>query len=209
MQRSARTVTRDRLVFDFPEHGGLAFPTPASGSQVVTIRFHARSTARTGLHWHESHTEYVRVVRGVAQVTLGRDSFPVRASDGMLTIPRGVWHEYGRAVEAEGEGELVLEEWTEPEDGLKWRFFRNVLGVIADSGVMESPGAARGLWTLWQLLVVFSVHDNYPVLVKQGGFLSRWLTYSVLWLAHWSGWVVGLKGSYEEYVSEDASGSEH
>lgn len=59
------------------------------------------------------------------------------AEDGIITVPVNARHEW-RRVENGGE-ELVVREWTDPEDGEKEVFFRNLNSVLLES---QTPGSA-------------------------------------------------------------------
>ncbi|SPO03469.1 uncharacterized protein DNG_06152 [Cephalotrichum gorgonifer] len=62
----------------------------------VTITLPPSSTWSSGLHWHESHTEYLQVLRGSIKVRLGDREQIVSASPGNqpeITVPRYAWHE--------------------------------------------------------------------------------------------------------------------
>ncbi|KAL2183574.1 hypothetical protein L209DRAFT_759235 [Thermothelomyces heterothallicus CBS 203.75] len=139
----------------------------------VTITLPAGSTWTSGLHWHETHTEYLRLVKGRIRLRLGDavqtvsaslgDSFPSPPPE-EIRVDRGVWHEWGRAArpekkprsggeevaaeeeedEEEEEEEVVVVERTEPADGDKSVFFRSLNGVILEA---EAEAAARALRT--------------------------------------------------------------
>lgn len=115
------------------------------------------------------------------------------ADSGTITIPRYAVHEWRRA-EAEGE-ESVVEEWTEPDDGEKEVFFRNLSGVVEDEGRRVSG------WMLeWKLWVVFWRHDNWPVLWGRS-WAARWVvTHAVLGAVVLLGWCMGWRGRYPEYT---------
>lgn len=95
----------------------------------VTIILPARSTWTSGLHWHENHVEYLRVINGSVQITLGDQVRVVSAADGEIRVDRNVWHEWRRA-DLEGGGDVVVVERTDPADGDKAVFFWNLNGVI-------------------------------------------------------------------------------
>lgn len=129
--------------------------------------------------------------------------------DGVITIPRFVVHQYSRA-DAVDEGsasrhvELRLTEWTDPNDGDKAVFFRNVISCIKD----KEDGLWGGMKLLLSLFVVMHYHDNYPVLYSGPTFLGkrvqlavrRLVTHGVLKAAAGLGFLAGLKGSYGEYT---------
>ncbi|KAI2606561.1 hypothetical protein GGR54DRAFT_652759 [Hypoxylon sp. NC1633] len=172
----------------------------------TTIRVPPGSSWSSGPHWHEAHTEFLLVRRGRARVWLAGGVLDVRGGDGVVRVPRGVVHEWRRAdgggegegVEGEGE-ELVVWEWTEPRDGKKEVFFRNLNGLVLDAAAHGDEG---GMWSaallqleLWNL---FSRADNYPV-VLGSGWVGAAVTKTLMGAAVVLGWVLGCRGVYEEY----------
>lgn len=151
-------------------------------------------------HWHERYTEYVRCVSGRLLVRLDGVERVVTPEDGPQTIDEFVVHEFMRADMhgyATGEGEeedVVVEEWTDPADGVKQVFFRNLLGVLQDD-------AYWGNWFGLQALLVCSRYDNYNVLWAGWGKVAvTHATYAVVEaVAH----VAGLRPWYEEYTPVD------
>lgn len=119
----------------------------------------------------------------------------------MITVSRFARHEWQRAT-ADGE-ELVVKEWTDPADGAKEVFFRNLSSVIVDC---TKNGPPKEWWLTWQLFVVFWGLDNYPVLLNLTwvpliGLTLEWaLTHLVLFAAVLAGRIVGLKSVYGEYT---------
>ena len=181
--------------------GGVAFDT-----DFQTITFPTGSKHGTGLHWHEMHAEYLSITQGLALVTLGDETLVVGPEDGVVTIPRYVKHDYRRAdavTDKARDVALIVKEWTEPADGEKQRFFRNVVGVIKD----RKQGLLASVWTLCQLFVIFRGLDNYPVLLPMpkllgsaGRGVERIFTYGVLAIVAIFGWLLGLKVEYPEYT---------
>lgn len=121
-------------------------------------------------------------------------------------------HEWGRAAvylsakkkgDEEGEeGEVVVEEWTDPSDGDKALFFWNLNGVIMEA-FPEKPKPKpkprdvptswwRKMWMeLWvtvQLFVIFRDLDNWPVLFDLGDRTAKWSGLS--WMAYGSEWMI-------------------
>ncbi|KAI0140009.1 hypothetical protein F4776DRAFT_571439 [Hypoxylon sp. NC0597] len=173
----------------------------------ATISVPPRSTWTSGPHWHESHTEFLQVLAGRARIALSGRTFDVGPEDGVVTVPRRAVHEWrradsprenqgGREGDEDGDGGvLVVREWTEPRDGVKEVFFRNLNGLILDvAGGSRSGGALLEL-ELWNL---FWRADNYPVILGSG-WLGGVATKVVMGAAVVLGWVVGCKGVYEEY----------
>lgn len=111
----------------------------------------------------------------------------------------------------------MVKEWTDPADGEKEVFFRNLSSVIVDC---IKSGPPNEWWLTWQLFVVFWGLDNYPVLVSMtwvplvGSMLEWALTHLVLLVAVFAGKLIGLKSVYDQYtpgrrltaaVTEDAA----
>jgi hypothetical protein len=125
----------------------------------------------------------------------------VTPDDGVVVIERGVVHEFMRADQhghtisddAEVEEDVVVEEWTDPADGLKQVFFRNLLGVLEDTHYW-----GQGVWFGLQALLVCSRYDNYNVLVP--GWGKGVATHAVYGLVEGVSWLTGLKAWYEEYT---------
>jgi hypothetical protein len=100
-----------------------------------------------------------------------------------------MFHEFRRADmgkkvgEGGEEGDVVVEEWTDPADGFKEVFFRNVISVFSDAN--SKIGPSDGL----QLLTTIAWVDNYPEIQ----FLPQWMGYYVSHgLREYVGWVVGV-----------------
>lgn len=205
----ARTITRneDKLFIPF---GGIEFAPRTSTKSVVTITFRTGSDVPgTGLHWHETHTEYLQVVEGYALITLGDHTAVFTKEDGVITIPRYTIHQYMRADKTkEGEAgkdmDLVVREWTEPADGDKEVFFRNILSLL-----MDRKDTLRGNLSMFlSIMVVAWAHDNYPVFWKGPGILGgtrqarvmRIATYSLMGSLAFLGRIFGYKTDYPEYT---------
>ncbi|KAI9751211.1 MAG: 3'-phosphoadenosine 5'-phosphosulfate sulfotransferase, partial [Chaenotheca gracillima] len=89
------------------------------------------------------HTETLRVLAGSISLTLNAaDAHPrwhtYTARDGALTVPRGVAHEWKPA--AGGSTDVIVEESTDPADGLKEVFFRNLNSVLLE----PEPATPKG-----------------------------------------------------------------
>ena len=161
---------------------------------------------RTGLHWHETHTEYLRVSSGKAFVTIDGKTTIVDTSSGELCVPIGVVHEWGVAEENNDNDELVIWERTEPVDGLKEIFFRNLISSLLDSSLgnpfsSESIHRRLAIRDVLQFFVIFQSLDNYPVFWN--GIGKRYVTYSFLFIGNLLGrFLFGLKPFYIEYTPE-------
>lgn len=176
-------------------------------SYKTTITLPPGSTWSASPHWHETHTEYLRVVRGVARVRLGEKMVTATAENGPIIVPRGTIHDWGRHS-SHPEGDLVVEEWTDPSDGEKERFFRNLFSAIRDL-TSSSPSARPPVgvhvfvplewWIGLQVMVISAAFDNYPVLCWEGTSGRALSRVCLLFLA-FVGRVCGLQAEYAEYT---------
>ncbi|KAM7216781.1 hypothetical protein V8F06_007891 [Rhypophila decipiens] len=211
----ARTITRHEEQIS-TKTGRLDFsPAPDSsdihpGTVTVTINTGPDSPS-TGLHWHETHTEHLRIVQGCALVTVGDHTATFTKDDGVITIPRLVLHEVRRADNVEQgrawkDTDLVMREWTDPADGDKVIFFRNIMSLIKDEKKTLLGKISTGL----SIVVVAQAHDNYPVIWKGPTVLGkgfqqtvrRYLTFSVMAVVGFVGRLVGCRSEYEEYTPQ-------
>ncbi|POS75420.1 hypothetical protein DHEL01_v206191 [Diaporthe helianthi] len=148
----------------------------------VTITLPAGSKWSSGLHWHERHDEYLRVVKGTVRVTLDSQIHTISASDAgtEVKVDRNVWHEWRRA-NVEDDEDVVVVERTEPEDGEKAIFFWNLNGVILKAQGVKCPpyvprllhGFLMDAWVTLSLFAIFRVLDNVPVFVNVLRAFSR------------------------------------
>ncbi|KAI2609378.1 uncharacterized protein GGS25DRAFT_530529 [Hypoxylon fragiforme] len=198
------------LTRPFPE--AVAYDLSAK-DHTALIRVPPHSSWSSGLHWHDAHTEFLQVLRGRARVVVGGEEFVVGADAGggggvgigvgigggdgdggdVITVPRGVVHEWRRADE-DGEG-LVVREWTEPRDGGKEVFFRNLNALVLGSGGGGGGGVWGGMKLQVELWNLFWRADNYPV-VWGSGIFGGVATRAVMGIAVVVGWVLGCKGVY-------------
>ncbi|KAG9233346.1 hypothetical protein BJ875DRAFT_464430 [Amylocarpus encephaloides] len=195
-----RTKTRHVTSFTRPSS-----VTYSLGGPQATITLPPHSSWTSGLHYHATHTEYLSVLQGVASITLSGRSQDYTPGDGIIVVPRYARHEWHRASHT-GE-DLIVREWTDPEDGLKESFFRNLNSVINEPNPpLPCYSMFRGWWIEWQILVICNSMDNYPVFLDLAwlGFLGRMIedliARVVLWALVLAGGVFGLKGAYEEYA---------
>jgi len=101
--------------------------------------------------------------------------------------------------------DLLVREWTDPKDGQKEVFFRNMAGIVFDSDSWPWKGQAGKVigswWTEWQLWVVFGTLDNYPAILGGKWKYIEWVIVHVLTLVVGIiGSFVGLRSKYEEYT---------
>ncbi|KAI4150340.1 MAG: hypothetical protein LQ340_004137 [Diploschistes diacapsis] len=170
-------------------------------SHITTITIPSGSNWTSEPHRHKSHTEYLSVKDGTALVTLGSQTQSWTASDGLITIERGVVHEWRR--DPNDDGVLVVEEWTDPADGQKELFFRNLLSTMLDMTDLPSPAPAPtwmpfDWWLTLQLFPISHEFDNSPLLYS--GLAGRPATYYILFVADLIGLMFGLRGKYKEYT---------
>lgn len=159
---------------------------------------------KTPPHWHETHTEYLRVSSGKAFVTVDGRSSIIDSTSGEICIPRGVVHAWG-IVEGSDE-ELIIWERTEPMDGEKEIFFRNLISSLVDSS-LGNPFSAQSIRRrlsvrdVLQFLVTFRALDNYPLIWNGVG--RRYISYLILSIGDFCGRTFfGLKPFYIEYTPD-------
>ncbi len=222
----------DSVTFAFPEYpenpNGQSSNIP---STIVTMLPGSRYT--TTLHWHVTHTEYIKVISGAALITVSNKTKVCTAEDGIAVIPRYARHEWMRfdrpahllskpqrevqekwmkeqaddVIEKLGKGDLVAEEWTDPRDGEKEIFFRNIFSTAGESQWRERWWG--GVLIVLQMMLVMWELDNLIVLFDLGGAGdgSGWrgvvetaVTYAFMWSAAMTGRALGLKAVNDEYT---------
>ena len=167
----------------------------------ATITLPPGSTWTSGPHWHETHTEYLQVLSGRAEITLGDEVLrSVGPEDGVVTVPRYVIHEWKRSQIDRLEDDLVVREWTNPKDGMKEVFFRSVNGLVLDA-IRDGEGSWRMRTLELELMNLFWRADNWPVVLKGQwpAWVHSWATRFILLAAVMVGWILGCKGIYPEY----------
>lgn len=195
----------------------------------VTITLPIGSTWSSGLHWHEKHVEYLRVVKGTIRVVLGDQVHTVSAGDENteVRVDRNTWHEWRRDDAAHGD-EVVVIERTEPEDGQKAVFFWNLNGVVIKAQHLTCPpymskvlhGLLLDLWVTINLFAIFRALDNIPVLInvpvafsKRGftfknntlGYIllrttDRFASLLALFAVSWISWGLGMHPIRREFT---------
>ncbi|KAI1073649.1 hypothetical protein F5B20DRAFT_597323 [Whalleya microplaca] len=201
-----------------PRHAQHVFarPGPAAVTYDLSVRDEATITVprgsawTSGPHWHAAHAEFLRVLAGRAEVVLGDSVLTdVGPGDGVVRVPRGVVHEWrrSRSIPGEGSGEeeeedLVVREWTDPRDGAKEAFFRNLNGLILDAAA-AGPRSWEARTLGLELAAVFWRLDNWPIVLGEAWSWPGWVhavaTRAVLGAQVALGWLVGCRGVYEEY----------
>ncbi|KAF4462631.1 hypothetical protein FALBO_10552 [Fusarium albosuccineum] len=220
---------RIATVIERPLPNGVIYDLLTAGQ--VTITLPKTSTWSSGLHWHETHTEYLKVIKGTIRVRLGDTVQTVTATGDEqpeLKVARYQWHEWQRAG-PDGDDVVVIER-TEPNDNEKAIFFWNLNGVILNTPKMLNdpkslasrlPSALHGLfidfWITLNLFVIFRHLDNVPVFLNAPSFLAKpggttssslqgldWVvSHLVLYVASWLGWVFGVRPVRLEFTPAD------
>ncbi|KAF5540988.1 hypothetical protein FMEXI_8140 [Fusarium mexicanum] len=213
-----------------PLPNGVIYDMSTAGQVRITLP--DSSIWSSGLHWHESHDEYLKVVKGTIRVRLGDSRQVISATDGNqpeIKVPRYAWHEWQRAA-PDGE-EVVVVERTEPDDNDKAIFFWNLNGVILNSPKMFSdetsvvsrlPSRLQGLfldvWIPLNLYIIFRCLDNIPVFLnvpdlsrvsddRLRGLLQNIdtvISHLILLVASCVGSVLGLQPVKRKYTPDDA-----
>ncbi|KAL6713133.1 hypothetical protein ACLMJK_009254 [Lecanora helva] len=225
-QRSSLTTPLPTgLKFEFPTQ-----PAPNSPQPSTRVSVSPRSTWSTDLHWHVTHTEYIKVLSGAALGTINGKSFILRAQDDPKEVPRYARHEWMRfdrpeelltneqretqkrwmkevrdkEVEKLREVDLVVDEWTDPADGEKEIFFRNMLSTFQEPGYQRGTGQ---LLMYLQVLVVMWEGDNFNVMLDCQGWKGGWrrvveecISYAFMGFVALLGRMVGCRGVNEEYT---------
>ncbi|KAF5564982.1 hypothetical protein FNAPI_1866 [Fusarium napiforme] len=217
-------------VIERPLPNGVIYDMSTVGRVRITLP--ESSTWLSGLHWHETHDEYLKVVRGTVRVRLGDSRQVISAVNGNqpeIKVPCYAWHEWQRAA-PEGE-EVVVIERIEPDDNDKAIFFWNLNGVILNSPKLLSdetsivsrlPARLQGLfldtWIPLNLFIIFRSLDNIPVFLNAPN-LSRVsdqrlrsllqkihtvVSHLILLVALWAGWLLGLQPVQLKYTPGDA-----
>jgi quercetin dioxygenase-like cupin family protein len=179
------------------------------------------STWSSGLHWHDTHTEYLCVLQGRVKVVLEGKEIIIDAKSSSktktVTVPKGARHQWCRADSFFGEDVVVVES-TDPADGEKQVFFWCVSGTVLE-GVANMEGCSSSigknfynllLW--WKLCLVFRELDNWPVVWDAGIWseavpgvrdIELCFAYIVLMVATLLGRLCGMRGVRKEFLPED------
>ncbi|KAI6085870.1 hypothetical protein F4821DRAFT_143911 [Hypoxylon rubiginosum] len=207
MPRRPRTRRTNQDTFTRPSPAAVTYDL--SERRHATIRVPPGSAWTSGPHWHVAHTEFLQVLSGTALVTLAGLDLRVEPGDDVVMVPRGVVHEWRRADvdpwRLKDSEELVVREWTEPSDGAKEVFFRNLNGLILDeaaSNRSEGGSSWSGALLELELWNLFWRADNYPVVLGLGGgWIGAAATRVLMGAAVALGWVLGRPGVYDEYCA--------
>lgn len=133
-------------------------------------------------------------------MTLNGVSKMVGPEDGQIVILPWTPHRW-EVLGTESTPTVVLER-TEPADGRKEAFFRNLLSLLIDYG-----GFPPGL----QVMKIFADYDNYPC--GLGAWMGwRGVRGGIVRITKGAGWVAGLAGyssMYQEYMPRGLYASLH
>lgn len=172
----------------------------------TTITLPPLSKWSSELHWHETHTEFLRVVKGTVRVRLGDRVSVVSASKddeppAIVRVDVGVRHEWSRAdkdapSDSKDDVEVIVVESTEPADVEKHLFFWNLNGTILETQnqAVRRPGyVPNSLWAavldysiMLHLFIIFGALDNFPVLLDLSGHGSlKGVPGSIVKLMEW------------------------
>ncbi|KAH7265518.1 uncharacterized protein BKA55DRAFT_559137 [Fusarium redolens] len=217
-------------VIERPLPNGVIYDMSTVGQVRITLP--ESSTWSSGLHWHETHDEYLKVVKGTIKVRLGDSRQVIHATDGIqpeIKVPRYAWHEWQRAA-PDGEEVIVIER-TEPDDNDKAIFFWNLNGVILNSPKMLNdeasvvsrlPSRLQGLfldiWIPLNLFIIFRSLDNIPVFLNAPDisrisdnrvrgplqFIDRVVSYLILFAASLVGQALGVQPVRRQYTPDYA-----
>jgi hypothetical protein len=196
---SPRTNNTEQTVFTRPLPDAVTYDLSTPDKATITLPVGSHWTS--GPHWHATHTEYLQVLSGAAQITLeGQVLAAVTSASGPITVPRGAVHEWRRSATERLDEEVVVREWTDPADGQKEVFFRGVNGIVLDA-LREGGGSWKMRTLELDLMNLFWRMDNWPVVL--GGWAPAWMqgaaTRFVLGASVLVGQVLGDKGVYAEY----------
>ncbi|KAF2164786.1 hypothetical protein M409DRAFT_24691 [Zasmidium cellare ATCC 36951] len=148
-----------------------------------------------GAHWHEEHTEYIKILQGTAKVWINGRVRVLGEGEEVVFERRDV-HNFCRA-EIDGGEVLVVEEWTDREDGSKQVFFRNAFSLVRDT---EKLGGL--LWAFLRFFYLCSYRDNLLVFgpLCLPFWAQRFVTGVVFGVVRVVGRFAGWRSWYEEYT---------
>jgi quercetin dioxygenase-like cupin family protein len=179
-----------------------------SEPSLTTITLPKGSSWTSGLHWHETHDEFLRVIIGSIKVRIGNETITLKAGQ-EAKIPKLARHEWSRADDAKSDEDVVVIERTDPVDEEKHFFFWNLNGVIL------GEGGGSGYFNEWllmlRLFVIFYELDNWPILFELGyvrrygsgvaaAYLEFAITHVVLAATSKIGYALGFKAVDQRYT---------
>lgn len=83
-----------------PDSATFAFPSTLMTSPYIPhtlITFRAGATLGSQLHWHATHTEYIKVVEGATLIMVFGVTRTYTKDDGVVEVPRSARHEWMRS----------------------------------------------------------------------------------------------------------------
>jgi len=209
----ARSHTSDVKIFKRSSPEAVVYDLSKAECVTITLPITSRWTSQP--HWHENHTEFLQVLQGRAFVRLGYRAGVYGPEDGVIEVPKYTVHEWHRAGGEEDLEDLIVRESTVPEDGQKEIFFRNLNSFLTEpqpSAMYQVP-ALVPRWVRYrieswiiplQLFCIFRTCDNWPLFVGDDSGLISWVvTHVVLEVCSAIGLVLGLRGTYSEYVGTE------
>ncbi|KAK4947776.1 hypothetical protein LTR10_013284 [Elasticomyces elasticus] len=210
MQSATRSQTRDLKSFTLELGSGLVtFSFPSTHRTRITIP--PGSLWSPGAHWHETYTEHMRVLQGQVKFTIDGTAKVIGPEDGVHTIRKYEVHDFCRADGGSGDEDVMVEEWTEPDDGFKQVFFYNVLSLFKDSLDPTTQKAKLSPGLAVQLLRTIAHVDNFvdplPFLPSSVSVLfavKYILTHSVYGLGKVLGSVLGYQVWFKGYTPEES-----
>lgn len=168
-----------------------------------------KSTWSASPHWHEQYTEYFKVLQGRVLLTVNGKSKSVTAEDGPQRVERYAVHDFCRADKDSPDGkkdagDVVTEEWTDPADGMKHVFFRNLFSTLQDTEKYW------GRWTEIQALTTASEYDNFVQIIPgRVSYAATHSLYACIWIV---AKLTGVRAWQQEYTPQElralASGEE-
>ncbi|KAI1622510.1 hypothetical protein EDD37DRAFT_667332 [Exophiala viscosa] len=228
--QTTRSRTRDLKSFTLELGSGLVtFSFPSTHRTRINIP--PGSLWRPGGHWHESYTEHMRVLHGRVKFTINGTAKVIGPEDGVQIIRKYEVHDFCRADGGAGEGDVTVEEWTEPgkniaptptptlkitepspapNDGFKQVFFYNVLSLFKDSFDPNTKKARLSLGLVVQLLTTIAHVDNFvdplpflPSTMLALFAVKYFVTHSVYGFGKVIGSMLGYRVWFEEYTPEE------
>lgn len=177
------------------------FDSDATRPEVTEITLPKKSTWSPGLHWHERHTEYFKVTKGRVVLKLDGVLKTVTPTDERQRVDKFVVHDFWRADRdlpdhEKDPDDVITEEWTDPADGVKHVFFRNIFSTLQDSEKYW------GRWTYIQALLVAATYDDFiEVVPGRLSYTATHLLYASMRLfGRTFGGMFGLRPWHEEYT---------
>lgn len=174
--------------------------TDPSRPGLTRITLPYKSIWTPGPHWHEKYTEFFRVLKGKVIVKLNGVAKTVGPDDGPQRVDKFVIHEFMRADidkpdDEKDAGDVVTEEWTDPSDGAKHVFFRNIFSRL------EEPDQGWMPWIFLQVLFMVVHNDNFIVFVP--GRLTFIFTHAVYSVINVVGRICGFRKWHKEYTPKN------